>query len=95
MSNDDSSDREIATTLYNHLEATEELPVDRTASRWIGEAQAVAGDLIDETMGAAVRRKRAAKVRKLLEEVDSTGHSEADDHVVRARELAAKLSEKQ
>ena len=76
------SDADLAEKLYDHLEATEELPVDRTTSRWIGEAQAVASDLTDETMAAGVRRKRATEVRKLLAEVDSTGHPEADGHEI-------------
>ncbi|SDY03506.1 hypothetical protein [Halobellus clavatus] len=81
-----------ATELYECLEATAELPVDRTASRLLGEAQAVAADVRDVD-DAAVATERAGVVADLLAEVDGTGHPAADEHVARARELAARLSE--
>jgi hypothetical protein len=77
--------------LYERLAATGELPVDRTASRWLGEAEAVAADIrhVDDP---AVVADRAGTVVELLAEVESTGHPDADEHVQEARELAAALA---
>ncbi|RLM53996.1 hypothetical protein DVK02_11255 [Halobellus sp. Atlit-31R] len=77
--------------LYESLAATAELPVDRTPSRVLGEAEAIAADLrgVDDP---AVVTDRAQTVVDLLAEIDGTGHAEADAHVDRARELAAQLS---
>lgn len=80
-----------AERLYEELAATAELPVERQASRVLGEAEAVADDLRD--CGPAVRRERASVVVDLLAEIDGTGHAEADDRVVRARKLAADLAD--
>ena len=77
-------------TLYDHLEATESLPVDRTASRWIGEAQAVTGDLrggADE----AVIRSRVDHVVSLLENVEGTDNEAADEHVEGALEIGREI----
>jgi hypothetical protein len=81
-----------AAELHSHLEATEELPVDRTAGRWIGEAQAVAKDCMDETMTEEVRRERATEIAELLSHVESMENSDVGHHVERARELADRLS---
>ncbi|WP_255151275.1 hypothetical protein [Halorarius halobius] len=74
--------------LHEHLAATAELPLDRTATRWVAEAEAVAADCrhIDNP---AVVRDRVREVAELLSNVESTGHPEADDHVAAAAELAA------
>jgi hypothetical protein len=85
------SDTTDPTALYEHLAATAELPVDRSASRLLGEAEAVADDLRD--CSPEVRTQRAAVVLELLEEIDETGHSDADDHVATARAIAARLAE--
>lgn len=77
--------------LHDHLAATAELPLDREATRWVAEAEAVAGDCLDVD-SEAVRRRRVGHVRDLLSHVDSTGHPEADDHVEAARDLAAALA---
>ena len=77
--------------LHAHLEATEELPVDRAASRWIGEAQAVAADLVDGDVSRAVVETRVEHVRELLEHVDGTDHPEADDHVEAALDIARSI----
>lgn len=77
--------------LYEELAATAELPVERQASRILGEAEAVAGDLRD--CRPDVRRERASVVVDLLEEIDGTGHDEADERVARARTLAEKLAD--
>jgi len=78
--------------LRDHLAATAELPLDREATRWVAEAEAVAGDCLD-IGDPAVRRRRVGHVRDLLENVEATGHPEGDDHVERARVLAAELSD--
>ncbi|QLD87621.1 hypothetical protein HWV07_00650 [Natronomonas salina] len=80
-----------AEQLYDELAATAELPVERQASRVLGEAEAVADDLRD--CEPAVRRERASVVVDLLEEIDGTGHTEADDRVARARKLAEDLAD--
>jgi hypothetical protein len=80
-----------ADRLYEHLSATAELPVERSASRLLGEAEAVAEDL--RAADPDVQAERAAVVLRLLEKVEETGSDEADEHVERARRLAAELAE--
>lgn len=80
-----------ADDLYEHLSATARLPVERSASRLLGEAEAVADDLRDAD--PAVQAERAAIVVELLAKVDETGSREADEHVLRARELAERLAD--
>lgn len=89
MTGDEQGDRVAA--IHDHLAATQELPVETTASRWIGEAEAVAGDLVGADVDAGVLRERVGHVRNLLEQVDETGHPAADEHVERAADLAADL----
>lgn len=92
---DDSDDPEKRVhALREQLAATRELPVERTASRWIGEADAVASDLADADLPPAVLRERVGHVRDLLANVDGTGHPEADEHVERATRIAAGLLER-
>lgn len=79
-----------AEALYRHLAATAELPVERRAGRVLGEAEAVADDLRD--CEPAVAAERAGIVLDLLEEIDGTGHEEADEHVAAAREAAAEVA---
>lgn len=78
--------------LYQCLAATAERPVDRTPSRLLGEAQAVADDLraIEDP---AVAAERASVVTELLSKIDGTGDPEADAAVARARELAEELAD--
>jgi hypothetical protein len=78
--------------LHEHLRATAELPVESAANRWIGEAEAVAGDLVGEDVDPDVVKRRVGHVADLLANVDGTGDPEANDHVVAAREIAAELS---
>ena len=85
---------EAVDRLHGELEATAELPVERTASRWIGEAEAVAGDAASADLEPAVVRERVAHVRDLLDNVGETGDDRADEHVERARELAAAILER-
>lgn len=76
--------------LYDHLAATAELPMDREATRWVAEAEAVVEDCLDVDDEAVVRR-RVGHVRDLLANVDATGHPDGDEHVEAARTLAAEL----
>ncbi len=75
-----------AEELYDHLAATAERPVDRHASRRLGEAEAVADDM--RACDPPVIVDRAAVVAELLSTVESTGDDVADEHVRRARDLA-------
>lgn len=77
--------------LHDHLAATAELPLDREATRWVAEAEAVAGDCLD-IADPAVRRRRIGHVVDLLSNVDATGHPEGDEHIEAARTLAAALA---
>jgi len=77
--------------LHEHLAATAELPVERDAARWIGEAEAVAADLAAAPADDAVMAERVGHVRDLLSNVHETGHPEAEDHVAEARRLAAAI----
>jgi hypothetical protein len=77
--------------LSEHLAATGERPVERTASRWIGEADAIAGDLVGSdasTLDPTVIHRRVSHVAELLSNVDDTGDSTANEHVDAARDLA-------
>ena len=90
---DDVHDR--AATVRDHLEATETLPLDPAANRWIGEAHAVAADAADPGASVEVVRRRMGEVVSLLDEVEGAGagHPDADDRVAAARELARELAE--
>ena len=83
---------ELAAELYRELAATESLPIERTANRWIGEAQAVAREIRDAD-SEEVRREGARDVVRLLSEVDGTENERADERVERARELAERLAQ--
>ncbi|PSP96503.1 hypothetical protein BRC89_13840 [Halobacteriales archaeon QS_4_70_19] len=78
--------------LCDHLAATAERPVERDASRWLGEAEAVATDArhIDDP---AVARERLTEVADLLAHVDGTGDEAADEHVRAATRLVAELTD--
>ncbi|WP_164471855.1 hypothetical protein [Halosimplex salinum] len=95
---DDSDDSlaERVERIHDELRVTEERPVGREASRWIGEAQAVAGDAADvaATGGSeSVVRERVGHVADLLSNVETTGDADADERVERARELAERVGE--
>ncbi|MFC7141984.1 hypothetical protein ACFQMA_19375 [Halosimplex aquaticum] len=92
----DGSLAERVDRLHGELRATEERPVEREASRWIGEAQAVAGDAADvaATEGStAVVRERVGHVATLLDHVEETGDAAADEHVERAKTLADRIAD--
>ena len=88
---DDVRDR--AATVRDHLEATETLPLDPSANRWIAEAHAVAADAADPGASVEVVRRRMGEVVSLLENVDDAGHPDADDRVAAACELARGLAD--
>jgi len=85
-----ASVQDDAEALYGQLAATAERPVERGASRLLGEAEAVADDMRGCTPAVIV--ERAAVVRELLAAVDGTGDSEADERVETARQVAARLA---
>ncbi|SEW31472.1 hypothetical protein [Halobacterium jilantaiense] len=77
--------------LHDHLAATGELPVERTASHYLGEAEAVVADALAPNASEDVVRRRVVQARDLLGEVEETGDDRADDHVDAARELCASI----
>lgn len=82
---------ELVDRLHEQLRATEELPVDRTAGRWIGEAQAVAGDVAEGDPPASVVRERVGHVQQLLEEVEDAGAEKANERVAAAIDLSEEI----
>ena len=92
----DDSLAERVERLHAELEATEERPVERSASRWIGEAQAVAGDASDIAASGgtdAVVRERVSHVAELLSNVEETGEETADKRVAAAKTLANDIAD--
>ena len=84
---------ELVAELHEHLEATQSLPVEREASRWIGEAEAVVSDLVYADVEASVIETRVTHVVELLGHVDGTGDDDANEHVRAARELVEEILE--
>jgi hypothetical protein len=80
-------------TLHEHLAATSERPVERTASRWIGESEAIADDLVGRDADPDVVAERIGHVVDLLANVDTTEDAAADEHVDAARTVAAEILE--
>ncbi|WP_396611402.1 hypothetical protein ACH9L7_14510 [Haloferax sp. S1W] len=77
----------LVSELYDHLAATATRPVREDASRWLGEAEAVAGDLATGPLpDESVVRTRLGHIEQLLANVDATEDESADDHVAAARE---------
>jgi hypothetical protein len=76
--------------LYDHLAATGERPVERTASHYLGEAEAVVADALAAD-GDEVVVRRVRQARDLLAEVEETGDEAADEHVAAARRLCARI----
>jgi len=77
--------------LHDHLEATEELPVDPAASVRLGEAAAIAADLVDADLPQDVVVERVERVATLLGEIETTGNDEADAHVHTAERIAERI----
>jgi len=88
-------ERERVRKLHANLEATAERPVERSAGRWLGEAEAVAADAAQGDPPPAVVHKRVEQVQKLLANVGETGDDRADERVAAARRLAAAVLEEQ
>jgi hypothetical protein len=86
-----SGREELLADLHDHLVATAELPIDRDANRWIGEAEAVAADLAANDLPPSTVAERVGHVRDLLAEVEETDNPEADEHVAAAREIAVRI----
>ncbi len=82
---------ELVVDLHDHLVATRERPVEQTAQRWIGEAEAVAGDLVNRDVEPSVLDKRIRQVQSLLAEVEDTEDPTTTAHIEAARELATDI----
>lgn len=93
MSSADGGDGagEALRALHEHLATTGELPVERTASHYLGEAEAVVADALAPDASEAVVQRRVAQARELLGEFDETGDEAADEHVAAARELCKRI----
>lgn len=76
--------------LHEELRATETLPVERRASQWLGEAQAVAADAASGVPESVVET-RIEQVGHLLENVEETGNEEADAHVQQAHTILGEI----
>ena len=83
--------RALAHEMYTNLKATAERPLPATANRWLGEAQAAAGDATGEDVPLSVIKKRAGQVEELLAHVEETGDDVAEGHIEAAKEAAVKL----
>ena len=83
---------EIIFELHEELAATAERPIEQTPSRYIGEAEAIAADLIDAPTDRELIRDRATHIVSLLENVKETGDQAATERVETAKTLATKLS---
>ncbi|EMA11495.1 hypothetical protein SAMN05443574_103197 [Haloarcula vallismortis] len=77
--------------LHEHLVETGNRPVERTASRWLGEAEAVAADIATGKLSEDVLAERLAIVDHILSNVDGTDDAVADDHAEAAREIVDDL----
>ncbi|MDJ1434430.1 hypothetical protein [Halostagnicola sp. A-GB9-2] len=75
------------TALYDHLEATASLPIDRQANRWLGEAEAVAEDAITPGLEKRVIETRVRQVQRLLEEAETPNNEEATAHLEAAKQI--------
>lgn len=86
----DASRIETIDAIHDHLAATAELPVDRSVTAYLGEAEAVAEDATRAIRQgqAEAARTRIEQVVDLLSHVDETGHAGADEHVEAAQALA-------
>jgi hypothetical protein len=82
---------ELVQALDAHLGATEELPIETDANRWLGEAHAVAGDLVDAGVTDETLVDRVETILELLSEIDGTGHEAADAHVAAARRAGERI----
>ncbi|WP_259519587.1 hypothetical protein [Halanaeroarchaeum sp. HSR-CO] len=88
---DEDERRPAVIDLHDHLAATAELPIERAASRWIGEAEAIAADLVEAPNDPELIRKRATHIAVLLDEVEDIEDSTVNEHVGDAARLADQL----
>lgn len=78
--------------LRAHLELTGRRPVETGASRWLGEAEAIATDLAAAPpVDSSVAVERLETIQELLDEVESTEDRVADAHVGFASRVARRL----
>lgn len=84
----DPSLDDLLAQLAAELRATEELPVSPTASVWLGEAHAVAADLVRDTPDRAVVHERVGHVRHLLERAGDPDNEAVDARVANALAVA-------
>ncbi len=95
--NDDSETAheldELVGQLHDHLVATAELPIERTANRWLGEAEAVARDAATNDLDVATTTTRVEQVRHLLTEAGELECDTAEDHRRAACELCERILE--
>lgn len=92
---DDRDLHDLLSALEAHLAATEELPVDPAANRWIAEAEAVAADLAgDPEVGEAVVARRVGHVRDLLERMGDPGNEEARAEVAAALSVVGAIEDR-
>jgi len=66
---DDADDADDLAALHDNLASTAELPVERSASRWLSEAEALAADLRESDLPDDVVADRLATIEKLLRQV--------------------------
>ncbi|WP_436343796.1 hypothetical protein [Natronorubrum sp. FCH18a] len=89
---DDSLERRTE-QLHTSLEQTAELPIDRDANRWLGEAEAIARDVATSDLDEETIAERVEKIHRLLSEVDETGNEEAAEHLEAAAECCEAILE--
>lgn len=91
------TDRERIERVHERLAATAERPIDPAASRWLGEAEAVAADAVAlarrEDVDEQALERRLDQLQELLSHVGETGHPDADEDVAEARELVEQVRE--
>jgi len=83
--------QEVVIRLHEALADTAERPVERTASRWLGEAEAIAADLVDAPDTPDVIDERVMHIVSLLDNVDETGDQVANERLETATTLAEHL----
>lgn len=92
MADDEADYSDDVATLHEHLVATETLPIDHRANRWLGEAEAVAADLRYNDATESVIRDRASQIVHLLENVGDTENDDAAAHADAALDIARTLA---
>lgn len=91
MSDDPGLDSRLS-ALHDHLEATASLPIDPAANHWLGEAEAIAADLVGSDADEETIERRVGYVSMLLDRMDDTEHPAAEEHVEAARELTERIA---